>query len=259
MPWKSVALLIALLPSSLLHAQSRPAAISGVASSARYCVSGNAANVHNLGWVAAQSGYTITFEADFTLAASVVRFEAVEHRATVVAGNPEFNYNASNSGTMVLHVTGNGQAGCYRYKVIVDPPAASIVAGEAASRSTERVTAVAERRALVAGPLAITGTPTSAQHCVSGSNVPNVHEIGRVDQTSRVTITFDTDFSAVVGATMTSLEPDAGAGSFVVDPATGGSRTPSLLFDAEAGENIVLYVAGFGGAAGCYKYKVEIR
>jgi len=130
---------------------------------------------------------------------------------------------------------------------------------EAASRSSERVGAVTERFATAAGPLAITGTPTSAQHCVSGTNVPNVHELGRVDQTSRVTVTFDADFSAVVGATMTSLEPDAGAGSFVVDPATGGSRSPSLAFDAEAGENIVLYVAGFGGAAGCYKYKVEIR
>ena len=288
MRWIPGALLVALLPSASSAQTAHPAAISGLASSARYCVSGNAANVHNLGWVAAQSGYTITFDADFTLATSVVRFEAVEHRATVVDGDPGFSFNASNSGTMVLHVTGNGQAGCYRYKVIVDPPAASIVEGEAhlrpsgrdatrpqaapagrsvnadrpggqASRSNERVTAITERRAMAAGPLAISGAPTSAQHCVAGSNVPNVHELGRVDVNRRVTVTFDTDFSAVVGATMTSLEPNAGPGSFVVDPATGGSRTPSLAFDAEAGENVVLYVAGFGGVAGCYKYKVEIR
>jgi len=107
MPWK-LALLVALLPSALLHAQTYPTAISGIASSARHCAPGNAANVHNLGWVAAQSGYTVQFEADFGIVASIVRFEASEHRATVVDGTPEFNYIASNSGTMVLHVSGNG-------------------------------------------------------------------------------------------------------------------------------------------------------
>lgn len=260
MRWIPVALLAGPVLSVALHAQTvGPLAITGIATSARHCVSSNAANTHNLGWVAAQSGYTVEFDAAFGLAARIVRFEPTERRSSVVEGDPEFRYTASNSGTMVLHVSGNGEPGCYRYRALVDPPAALSTSGEPVSRSLERAAPVAERQSIaVAGPLAIAGNASSAHHCVAGNLVPNVHELGRVDRRSEVAVTFDTDFNAVVGATMISLEPNAGAGAFVVDPSSG-TRTPSLSFTADPGENMVLYVAGFNGAAGCYKYKVEIR
>jgi hypothetical protein len=89
-------------------------AITGIPSSAKHCLSGNTANVHNLGWVAAQSRYTVQFDADFAVTAAITRFEPTENRASLIDGNPEFNGTAASSGTMVLHVSGNGQSGCYR-------------------------------------------------------------------------------------------------------------------------------------------------
>jgi hypothetical protein len=252
-----LALYAALLPAAAAGAQAAgPAAISGISSSARHCLSGGAANIHNLGWIAAQSRYVVQFDADFGVTAAISRFEPTEHRATLIDGNPEFNGTASSSGTMVLHVSGNGGSGCYRYRVTIDPPAASATGeGDAVP---ERAAATDERRSDVSGPRAITGNPSSAQQCVSAT-VANVHEIGRIDQAGDIRITFDTDFSAVVGATLTTLDAAGSTGAFVVDPDTGGTRTPSLFFGAEAGENVVLFVTGANGASGCYKYKVEIR
>jgi hypothetical protein len=235
-----------------------PAAIYGAPSSARHCLSGDAANVHNLGWVAAQSRYTVQFDADFAVTAAITRFEPTENRASLIDGNPEFNGTAASSGTMVLHVSGNGASGCYRYRATIDPPAAS-VAGESGP-VYERVTPIGERQTRGAsGSLAITGNPSSAQHCIAGTGVSSVHELGRVDRASEVFITFDTDFTAVIGATLTVVDPTDNLGSFVVDEKGAGSRSPSMAFSAEAGENIVLFVAGLNGGAGCYKYKVEIR
>lgn len=53
--------------------------------------------------------------------------------------------------------------------------------------------------AQTAEPLAITGLASSARHCVSGSYLGNVHDIGRIEANNRVTITFDSDFNPMAG------------------------------------------------------------
>jgi hypothetical protein len=234
-------------------------AIAGIPTSAIHCLSENAANIHNLGWIDAGSHYVITFDSDFDLVASFVRFDLGQNRASVVDGSPEFNGTASNSGEMVLHVTSTGdQDGCYQYSVVIDAPAATaseVGAGLRADGKTLEGRGMGD-----IGPLAISGTPSSAQHCVGGNSVPNVHEIGRIDRDSQVTISFDADFDALAGMTRITLDPVSGAGGhFVVDDNSGGGRNPALNFTANAGDNVVLYVTGTNGATGCYRYKVEIR
>ena len=245
-------------PPALGDLPSSTRAITGTASSARFCLSGNAANVHNLGWMEAGSGYTVTFDANFTVTATVVRLDLAGQRAAVANGTPELNFTASTPGTAVLHVTGRGQTGCYRYNLVVDPPSPSALT-EATAGARGRSSEVSARPlATTVGPTAISGTPSSAQHCVSNAFVANVHEIGRVDQGSQVTITFDTDFDAIAGVTMTSLDTGTGTTSFVVDDNSGGNGAPSLNFTAGAATNLALHVAAVSGS-GCYSYKVEIR
>lgn len=238
-----------------------PRAISGTPTSALQCLSGNAANVHNLGWLAAGGRYTITFDSPITLKASIVRLDLSQSSSAVIDGDPGFDFTSSSSGTMALHVSGNGQSGCYRYQVLMDPSAASTA--RIAARTDDRarqLRAVSTRATMrTFAPLALSGTPSSAYHCVGGKLIPNVHELGRVDQASDVTITFDADFNAIAAVTMMSLEPGAGPGSFAIDDDSGGNGNPALSVRAEASENVVLYVAGVGGATGCYRYQVQIR
>jgi hypothetical protein len=57
------AVMLAQRPSSVaagMDVPIAPKAITGVPSSARHCVSGQAANVHGLGWVEAGTNYTVT-------------------------------------------------------------------------------------------------------------------------------------------------------------------------------------------------------
>lgn len=219
-----------------------PQAISGIASSAQHCISADAANVHGLGWVDASTGYTVTFDSDIPLATAVIRLNLTERTQTISYGTGDLSRTASSSGTMALYVAGNGRAGCYRYKTVVQPPAA--VATSAASTS-------------VISPAAITGMPSSAQHCISGNAVANVHEIGRVENGNRFTITMATNFDAVLGASLVNAAGQQAASW--TDDNSGGGVEPQLSITAPHAGSLALYVAGVNGAAGCYRYQVEIR
>lgn len=66
-----------------------PSAITGIASSAQHCVSGDAPNVHGLGWVESGTPYTITFESDITLTTAVARLDLAGDRSASAFGSPE--------------------------------------------------------------------------------------------------------------------------------------------------------------------------
>ena len=255
--------LAALLASSPLLAQRVPApggvdtagptAIAGMASSARHCVSADGANVHEIGWMAAGTGYTITFDSDFTLAASVNRLDLAGGTSTGAFGTGAgFRTTASTPGTMALFVGGNGQAGCYRYKVEITPPAGLTVPTSAPRADREVATTSA-----VSTPASISGVASSAKHCVAGTFVSNVHEIGRVEQGNEILITFESDFDAIAGATLENLSTQRG--TYLVDDNSGGDLQPRLSFTASHSSTMALHVAGVGGGSGCYRYKVEIR
>ena len=81
----------------------RPTAIAGMASSARHCISADGANVHEIGWVAAGTAYTITFDSNFTLVASVSRLDLAGGTSTGEFGTAAgFRGTASTPGTMTL-------------------------------------------------------------------------------------------------------------------------------------------------------------
>lgn len=241
-----------LLPAGTeLRLAAQPTAIAGLASSARHCVSGDAANVHGIGWVAAGTVYTITFESDFTPATAISRLNLQQAGSTGTIGNPDFRATASSSGTMALYVGATGAGGCYRYKVELTPPAASI-----ASESNAALPPAA-KPAHTAEPLAITGLASSAKHCISGDYVANVHDIGRVEEGNAITITFASDFDPVAGVTLRNMTTQHG--TYIVDDDGGGSLQPLLNFTASHSSTLALYVASFAGRGGCYRYKVEIR
>ena len=233
--------------------------IAGVPSTGRHCVSGNAANVHALGWVESGSIIAVTFDADFTPTAALARLDLDSEAAAASYGNPDLLFSASSSGTVALYVTGNGQSGCYRYKVEVQAPATispvhdlqRVLNVRARTRATTRKPSTATGHAT-----AIAGLSSSASHCVSGDYVSNVHGIGRVDQGAEVTVTFDSDFDPIAGITNVDLE--AQSATYLIDDDGGGNLEPLLSFTASHAGTLALFVAGVNGRAGCYQYKVEI-
>ncbi len=235
-----------------------PTAISGNPSSALHCVSRNAANVHPLGWIENGSRYAITFDADFTPITAVSRLDLASDTAAVGYGNPDLAFTASSAGTMALYVTGAGQAGCYRYKVEIEPPSAAPGGSAGTDLRPLARAAVAPFTPLQArsGPTGISGLPSSAQHCVAGNWVANVHGIGRVEQGARVTVSFDSDFDPIAG--VTNIDPGAGAATYLTNDNGGGTRDPLLNFTASESGTLALFVAGVNGSVGCYRYKVEV-
>ncbi len=247
--------LAALLASTPLLAQgTQPTAITGMASSARHCVSGDAANVHGIGWVAAGTGYTITFESDVPLTAAISRLDLDQPGSTGTIGTPDFRSTTGTAGTMALYVGAAGQGGCYRYKVELTPPASAT-----ASPSTRRGEAspAAVKVAKAAEPMAITGLASSAKFCVAGDFVSNVHDIGWVEEGNQITISFESDFDPIAGVTLRNLTTQRG--TYTVDDDSGGNLEPLLNFTASQSATMALYVAGVTGSSGCYRYKVEIR
>ena len=228
---------------------SGPSAISGLASSARHCVAGDAANVHAIGWMDTGTAYTITFDPEVPLATAITRLNLTGTGDSVgTAGTPDFRATASSPGTMALYVGSTATGGCYRYKVELTPPA-----GGAAVPSAAPVKVSPS----VAAPASIIGPASSAKHCVSGTYVANVHDIGRVEQGNDILITFDSDFDPVAGVTLENLTTQRG--TYIVDDDTGGGLQPQLHFTASHSSTLALYVASYNGGAGCYRYKVEVR
>jgi hypothetical protein len=85
--------------------------------------------------------------------------------------------------------------------------------------------------------------------------VAHVHAIGRVETGARLTVTFDSDFDAQAGVTITDLA--AQRGTFVLDDDSGGNLDPQLNITASQAGTLVLFVAGTGGSSGCYHYRIE--
>jgi hypothetical protein len=216
-------------------------------------VSGDAANVHPIGWMNQAATYRIRFDAEnIDLLAAVGRMSLTGLNVTTY-GLPEFSSTTASPGTMALWVGGNGQAGCYRYQVaLVSPGVVPITAPERIEPSEPFAV-----DAPAAEPTAIAGLASSARHCVSGSFRANVHEIGRIEQNNRVTITFDSDFNPIAGAALIHLA--ARSHAYYSDDNSGGSNQPRLSFTAPHGGTLALYVAAATSTAGCYRYKVEIQ
>jgi hypothetical protein len=232
----------------------QPSAISGMPSSARHCVYGDAANVHGIGWVDAGTAYAITFEAESPVVTALSRLDLDLGESTGAVGSPDFQSTASTPGSIALFVGATGNGGCYRYKVELTPPA-----GAAGFTPASRLAAapVLAKSTKIAGPTAISGLASSAKHCVSGTYVANVHDIGRVEEGNQITITFESDFDPIAGATMQNLSTRRG--TYLIDDDTGGDLEPQLSFTASHSSTLALHVAGYDGSAGCYRYKVVIR
>jgi hypothetical protein len=112
-------------------------------------------------------------------------------------------------------------------------------------------------------PQAISGLASSGRNCIGPSGA-NVHPIGWVPSSSRVTVTFSSDFDPVASVTNTQLggeAPDSVARSaYWADDDSGGNLEPRLNFTTSYSGTLVLHVSKFSAEreAGCYFYKVEI-
>lgn len=258
------AFLLAFAAPRTLHSQTNAdnrfgtSAISGTPSSARHCISGDAANVHYIGTVEAGAGYSITFDAEIPLTTALARLDFGGRQAAVGYGNPDLSFTASGSGSVALYVSGRGQAGCYRYKVEAESSAASEtqLLQDALRNQAWAVQATSKAPKDVSGPMAISGLASSAKHCVAGNHVAAVHSIGRVEQGTQVRVTFSSNFDAIAG--LTNVNSDSQSGTYVIDDDSGGNLDPLLNITASHPGTLALYVAGVSGRLGCYSYKVEI-
>jgi hypothetical protein len=229
-----------------------PLAISGAGSSARHCVSGDAANVHGIGWVPAGTSYTITFDSALALTTSVSRLDLAGSRSAAAFGTPDLRFTGATPGSMALFVGGRGQAGCYRYKVEIQPGAASLVPVSTALPPLALITPAK----FAAGTMAISGDPSSARHCVTG-NAAKIHGIGRVEQGASVRVAFESDFDPVAGVSLVSFAPEQA--SHYMDNDSGGDLEPSLFFTAAHAGTLALHVGSANGRDGCYRYQVQIQ
>lgn len=112
-------------------------------------------------------------------------------------------------------------------------------------------------------PQAISGLASSGRNCI-GPSGSNVHPIGWVPSSSRVTITFSSDFDPVASVTNTQLGSEApdrvARTSYWADDDSGGNLEPQMTFTTSFSGTLVLFVSKFSAErqAGCYFYKVEI-
>ena len=112
-------------------------------------------------------------------------------------------------------------------------------------------------------PQAISGQASSGRNCIGPSGA-NVHSIGWVPSSSRVTVTFSSDFDPVAAVTNTQLGGDApdhvARASYYADDDGGGNLEPLINFTASHSGTLVLHVSKYSAErqAGCYFYKVEI-
>jgi hypothetical protein len=235
-------------------AVSGPAAISGLASGARHCVSGDVSNVHPIGWINQGTLYTVRFDAEGgDLVAAVGRMSLTGLNSTTY-GTPEFNATASSPGTMALWVGGNGQAVCYRYQVVVRP---GNTVPFAPGRVEPEPSAALPFDPPASGPAAITGLASSAQHCIGSTFRSHVHDLGRIEANNRVTITFESAIDTIAGVALIDV---AGRRQvYYSDDNTGGANQPRLLFTAPHGGTMALFVAAANAFPGCYRFKVEVQ
>jgi hypothetical protein len=221
--WSNTVIVAAiLLVTPLASAQTRPRAITGDPSTATHCVSGGSANIHSLGWVDASTNYTVTFETPSSIQTAVGRVNLADRVNSTSYGTPDIARNAATSGTMALFVGGNGQSGCYRYKVAISSGTAATAPSDVRSPSVMVRTA-----------------PTAAARTISGpaSSAAN--------------------FNAVAAAHIVNLA--AQQSTSYSDDNSGGGTDPALTITAPHGGSLAVHVGGVSGAFGCYRYKVEIR
>lgn len=240
-------------PTAAAAQSSEPTAIIGLPSSARHCLSADGSNVHGLGWIDTSTGYSVSFDAGADVTAAFARFDLGENRVTYGFGAPDFSGTAGHAGTVALVVTGNGQPTCYRYKTDVRTGSASIANAGPAIREVS-ATAGWAREAIASGR-AITGSPSSAVHCVSGT-AAQVHGLGRVEGGVTIALTFSADFNAAAGVVVLNTATQQRSAWRSV---SSGGTEPSLSVTPAHGGELVLYVGSVGNAAGCYRYKLEIR
>lgn len=137
------------------------------------------------------------------------------------------------------------------------------VAAASAEQSTASKPAKQAVTSAVNGPLAISGLASSGRNCI-GPSGSNVHAVGWVPASSRVVISFYSDFDPVAAVTITQLGtevPNALARvSFWSDDDGGGNLDPELRFTTSYSGTLAIYVSKFSAdrTAGCYFYKVEI-
>ena len=234
-------------------------ALRGAASSAKHCVSGTSSNVHSIGWIAANSIVTVTFESDFDPIAGIVTLgiDSDAGRAGYIidddsGGNlePELEYRATFSGNAALYVSGyESSSGCYWYSLEVTRP------GQAFAQPS----APRAPKDFGIRPAAIAGSPSISYHCIAGDGVTNVHSIGRVSANTRLLITFDTDFDAVAGVVNMDLLADLPRPRYSLDDDSGGRLAPQLRFTTTEAGTVALFVGGYGSTAGCYRFKVEFQ
>lgn len=240
-------------------AQAAPRAISGLASSARHCISADGANVHDIGWIAANTSYTVAFESDSPLKTAVGRLNLSQVGYAVAYSGGNIARTAVTAGTTALYVSASGQPACYRYKVEIRPPGSlTAPAPIEALASPGQTRTVAAPSPVSIVPAAIVGSPSSATYCIAGSDaISHVHSIGRVAAGVRVALTFTADFDAIAGVLL--VDPVAEQGSAWTNDNGGGGVVPALTVMIPQAGALTLFVGGVNGAAGCYRYKVDIR
>jgi hypothetical protein len=231
-------------------------AIEGNASSARHCVAGYAANVHEVGGVEAGQVVMVQFDADIPLytGLSLLNLEGDKGLGGfTLPDSPNLAFRMTEAGTAAFFVGGNGRTGCYRYKLQIVPRDAGAAAVPPTTALPRLVSKPAKNPVRTR---AITGQPSSGKHCIAGAYKARVHDLGRIEAGTRVRIAFESDFDPIAG--VDNVDVVVRKSLYAIDDDSGGDLEPLLAFTASGGGTLALHVASADGRAGCYSFRVEL-
>jgi hypothetical protein len=112
------------------------------------------------------------------------------------------------------------------------------------------------------GTLAISGNATTLANCIAGSG-NNVHTLGWAPGGTRITVDLEGDdaLDGIATAVLVQMGPSAGDDARVQYRYSddGDGLDPRLEFTLENDANVAVFVGSYGGEAGCYFLKVDVR
>jgi hypothetical protein len=176
-------------------------------------------------------------------------------------GDPHLWYYTNAEDNVAIVVQAEIDAGCYDYDLTVaDPPVTNEAQISERHRRLQQLQADPIFKSSSLLPRLATATAStfpSGLHCVSGTGVSKIHDLGWIASTDSASITFNATFDAQ--ATLMVTNPYAQTGKYVYDDDSGIGDLPELAWNADQQSGaMALLVSGYSGARGCYTFDVAL-
>ena len=231
--------------------------------SGQYCLPSYGLNVHPVGQMPSEKNISVFFDAEMLIKTAVIGYNnspEAESRAWGGWGDPHLWYGTNPGDNVAIVVQAEIDGGCYDYDLTVaDPPVTTEAQISERHRRLQQLQADPIFKSSSLLPrlaTATTSTFPSGVHCVAGTGVSKIHDLGWIANTSSASITFNATFDAQ--ATLMVTNPYAKTGKYVYDDDGGIGDLPEVTWNADQSGAMALFVSGYSGDSGCYTFDVTL-